>query len=179
MYIWVGCKLPEGFEKAIREKALSENKAIGLDTLAFCLPQHISLKISFSTDRTEAVLAWLREYLARQPSFFVSLQGIEQAPGVLWLRVVDDPVLDGLHRQLDALLLERFAIPRQALDKHFIFHSSLFMDADAEKLRQMAKALAGMVLPKLLPVEAFLLGTSPDGSPGSYRVVAEIPAKKL
>ena len=47
MYVWIGCKLPESFEREIRTLCLKENDNLQLDTAAFELPQHISLKISF------------------------------------------------------------------------------------------------------------------------------------
>ena len=47
MYIWIGCQLPGSFEKELRSFCLAQNESLGLDTAAFALPQHISLKISF------------------------------------------------------------------------------------------------------------------------------------
>ena len=46
MYIWIGCKLPEDFDAELRQCCLEANADIGADTVAFSLPQHISLKIS-------------------------------------------------------------------------------------------------------------------------------------
>ncbi len=179
MYIWIGCRLPECFEKSLRAKCLAENEKIGLDTTAFSLPQHISLKISFETDRGEELLSWLRAYLSRQPAFCVCLQAAEQVPGVLWLGVAENRELDRLHRELDALLLERFGVPQHPFDKCFRFHSSLFLDADGEKLRCMQQALWDLPLPQWMSVDSFLLGISPDGRGDNYRVLAEIPAKVL
>ncbi len=179
MYIWVSCRLPEGFEKSLRAKCLAENEKIGLDTTAFSLPQHISLKISFETDRAEEALSWLRTYLSRQRAFCVCLKGAEQVSGVLWLAAEENAELERLHRELDALLLEYFGVPQHPLDKCFCFHSSLFLDADTQRLCRMKQALCDLALPNSLWINSFLLGTSPDGSPGSYRVVAEIPAKMV
>ena len=50
MYIWIGCKLPAGFEREVRTFCLEQNRDIGLNTVAFTLPQHISLKISFEAE---------------------------------------------------------------------------------------------------------------------------------
>ncbi len=177
MYIWIGCKLPEDHAKELRQHCLRANRDVGLDTRNFELPQHISLKISFPTDRTETVLAWLREYLARQEAFWVTLERVEKIPGVLWLAVGDNPVLEKLHTQLDAELEMRFGIPQHTLDKRFRFHSTLFMDGDGEKLSQMAEELADLPLPQTLPVDTFLLGVCEDGDPFGYRVLEQIPAK--
>ncbi len=177
MYIWVGCKLPESFEKEIRAKCLAENERIGLSTAAFSLPQHISLKISFPTDRTEAVLAWLRAYLAAQPAFWVKLSAVEQVPGVLWLKAAENADLERMHRELDENLLQLFGVERHMYDGCFLFHSSLFVDPDGQKLTAMARALGTLALPESLPVDTFLLGASPDGKPGNFCVLEEIQAK--
>ncbi len=177
MYIWVGCKLPESFEKEIRAKCLAANESIGLSTMAFYLPQHISLKISFPTDRGEEILSWLRKYLARQQAFRVRLTAVEQIPGVLWLSVADHPVLKRLHKELDEALWQRFGVEQHVFDKEFMFHSSLFVDPDVQKLSCMAKTLGELALPEDLQVDSFLLGGSPDGAPGNFCVLEEIPVK--
>ncbi len=179
MYIWVGCKLPERFEKEIRAKCLTENERIGLSTDALYLPQHISLKISFPTDRGEEILAWLRAYLGEQAAFRVELTAMEQVPGVLWLKVAENAVLERMHRELDENLLHLFGVEQHAYDRCFLFHSSLFVDPDGQKLTAMARALEELVLPESLPVDAFLLGGSPDGKPGNFCVLEEIPAKSV
>jgi len=69
MYLWVGCKLPEEFEQEIRTHCLALNQKIGLDTAAFLLPQHISLKISFHTDCPDALLDDLSAFLSHQQTF--------------------------------------------------------------------------------------------------------------
>ncbi len=178
MHIWVGCRLPEDFEKALRAKCLEENRFVGLDTRHFCLPQHISLKISFPTDWAGEVLSWLRAYLSQQEAFSVTMERMERIPGVLWLKVAENPVLDRLHAALDARLEEKFGVLQHELDKCFCFHCTLFLDEDGEKLEKMAARLRSLPLPQTLQVDTFLLGLCPDGDPGGYQVVAEIPAKK-
>ncbi len=178
MHIWVGCRLPKDFEKGLRARCLEENTFVGLDTRHFQLPQHISLKISFPTDRDGAVLAWLSAYLSHQEAFSVTLDQMERVSGVLWLKVAENPVLERLHAALDVQLEEKFGVVRHEFDKCFCFHSTLFLDEDGEKLEQMAARLRSLPLPQTLQVDTFLLGVCPDGDPDGYKVVAEIPAKK-
>ena len=174
MYIWIGCRLPESFEQEIRQHCLSLNDGIGLDTVAFELPQHISLKISFYTDRQEEVLKELSAYLSSQQSFDLRILAAEQMGNILWLPVAENPVLNGLHRELDQLLEIQFGIPQHPFDKALQFHSTLFLDPDAEKLAQMGAALKDYPFARQLRVDTFLLGVSDTGRAGGYWVAQEI-----
>lgn len=174
MYIWIGCKLPDEFEKEIRAHCLALNEQIGLDPVAFLLPQHISLKISFETDRAEEVLEDLAQFAADQNPFTVRLKGIEQAGNILWMPVATNDHLQQLHDTLDARLQSRFGIPQHEFDKCFLFHSTLFMDGDKEKLAQMQVALAGYPVARELVVDTFLLGQSATGKPGTCHIVRKI-----
>ncbi len=179
MYIWIGCKLPEDFSKSLRQRCLEANEDLGLETRQFDLPQHISLKISFPTERGTAVLTWLQGFLARQAAFSVTLAQAERIPGVLWLKVAENLVLEQLHAALDAELEARFAVPQHPFDKCFQFHSTLFHGDTEENLAAMAEKLKDLPLPVTLWVDTFLLGCSPDGDPYGYCVTGEIPAKSV
>ena len=174
MYIWAGCRLPEEFESEIRRHCLELNRDVGLDTVAFDLPQHISLKISFRTDRAEDVTADLEDFFARQQPFSVRLLPPERFGNILWLPVAENDRLRQLHETLDGRLERRFGIPQHELDKCFLFHSTLFMDADADKIARMERLLAEYPLPGELNVDTFLLGASETGKPGECRIVREI-----
>ena len=174
MYLWVGCKLPEAFEREIRQRCLALNEQVGLDTVAFELPQHISLKISFQTDRTDEVLDDLAAFLAEQRPFSVRILHAEQAGNILWMTVAENDRLQRLHAQLDERLKDRFGIPQHEFDKCFLFHSTLFMDADAEKIGRMERLLADYPISRELPVDTFLLGMSETGKPGTCHIVREI-----
>ena len=174
MVIWIGCKLPEDFQQEIRRHCLALNEGIGLDTVAFDLPQHISLKISFPTDRPQAVLEELRAYLSVQQPFPVHILNAERMGSILWLPAAENETLDRLHRELDQLLECKFSVPQHPFDKGFLFHSTLFMDPDTEKIDQMGRVLAQYSLERELQADTFLLGISETGKPGSYRVVHQI-----
>lgn len=174
MYIWIGCKLPEEFEREIRQHCLTLNEQIGLDTVAFYLPQHISLKISFQTDRVSDVLEDLALFLAAQKAFSVRIASPQQAGNILWMPVEDNAQLQWLHGKLDERLEHRFGIPQHAFDKRFLLHSTLFMDADTHKIARMERMLADYPISRELSVNTFLLGESELGKPGTYRIVREI-----
>jgi 2'-5' RNA ligase len=174
MFVWIGCKLPWDFEQEIRTRCLELNRGIGLDTAAFSLPQHISLKISFETKQPEAVLEDLSAWLGEQTAFAVHVRNPEQAGNILWLPVAENPHLKRLHQQLDHRLEQEFNVPQHPFDKQFLFHSTLFIDEDAEKITAMLHLLADDPMERELLVDTFLLGLSETGKAGSYRVVRQI-----
>ena len=171
MYIWIGCKLPADFESELRRHCLAANRQIGLNTTAFSLPQHISLKISFDTPEYETVLAELANFLSAQHSFSVRLGPTKQFGTILWLPAGENPILRRLHDELDAFLEHRFGIPQHEFDKAFLFHSTLFIDENTEKIAAMNNTMVDFLLPRALNIDTFLLGLSPDGTNGSYSVV--------
>ena len=174
MYIWIGCKLPEEFETEIRSYCLTHNTGIKLDTVAFLLPQHISLKISFETNQTQAVLEDLTQFLSVQSPMAVQITGIEQSGNILWMPVAENASLRGLHGELDTRLERNFGVPQHKFDRHFLFHSTLFIDPDGEKIAKMEKLLSVYPIARELQVDTFLLGISETGKPGTFRVVRQI-----
>ena len=174
MYLWVGCKLPDEFEKEIRIHCLKLNQAVGLSTVAFELPQHISLKISFETDCPDAILDKLEAFLASQTPFDVQVLNAEQSGHILWLTILENETLSCLHQKLDAQLETIFGIPQHEFDKCFKFHSTLFMDSDAGKVTQMCSALKNYPFSRKLHIDTFLLGNSETGAAGTYRVIRKI-----
>ena len=77
MYIWIGCGLPAEFEREIRARCERECGDLALDAVAFTLPQHISLKISFDAgEEYEAVLDALEDILHREEKFYVNLKAV-------------------------------------------------------------------------------------------------------
>ncbi|MBQ9930578.1 MAG: 2'-5' RNA ligase family protein [Oscillospiraceae bacterium] len=174
MYIWVGCKLPEHFEQQIRSVCLGQNKALNLNTDAFSLPQHVSLKISFPSQRHEEILKYLEAFLSVQAPFSLRIRSAQQQGNILWLPVEENETLRQLHQQLDARLEQRFGIAQHPFDKCFLFHSTLFMDEDTDKLSQMRKALEAFPVEQVLQVDTFLLGLSENNLPGQYRIVRQI-----
>ena len=174
MYLWIGCKLPEDFEQEIRSVCLKLNKEVGLDTVAFELPQHISLKISFQTDEPDAVVEDLTAFLSAQRPFSVRMESVDQEGGILWMPAAENGTLQQLHKQLDTLLESRFGIPQHEFDKCFQFHSTLFMDNRLEKIRRMKMLLGNYPVDRELQMDTFLLGQSETGKPGSYHVIRQI-----
>lgn len=174
MFVWIGCQLPEAFAQEIRGLCLTHNEKIGLNTVAFALPQHISLKISFDTDRQEAVLEEIAEYLSGQIPFAVCIRNPERAGNILWMPVAENTQLQRLHRELDERLEHKFGIAQHPFDKAFLFHSTLFLDENGDKIGQMAAVLRDHAIGRELLIDTFLLGVSETGKAGDYRIVRQI-----
>lgn len=175
MYLWVGCKLPETFEGAIREYCLAQNETIGLNTAPFELPQHISLKISFDAGtQYPQVIEWIEHALKARNQFYVNLLSPEQMGNILWLPVAENPILHQLHQLLDEELEQRFQIAQHPFDKDFLFHSTLFIDDDLRKISEMAAKVASLSFPDPLLIDTFLIGLSTDGKT-DIRIAREIP----
>ncbi len=175
MYLWIGCKLPDEFETAIRSRCLALNETIGLNTVPFSLPQHISLKISFDAGtQYPQVIQWMEDALKDRKRFYVNLLPPEQMGNILWLPVVENTALIQLHQMLDLELERRFGIPQHPFDKAFLFHSTLFMDDDTVKISKMAMKLSSLSFPDALEVDTFLIGISTDGKT-NIRIIREIP----
>ena len=174
MYIWIGCGLPSEFECAIRSRCLELNGDIGLGTVAFSLPQHISLKISFEAGaHTPEILDAVEALLRQEKQFYVNINAIETAGSILWITFQENPVPQRLHHLLDSTLEQAFGIPQHPFDKDFLFHSTLFL-GEPERLARMQAGLSGFALPPDLVVDTFLLGLSETGEAGSFRVVRQI-----
>lgn len=174
MYIWIGCGLPEAFERELRERCMPLGAELGLDLVAFSLPQHISLKISFDAgEQYEKILDFVEQLLQAEEKFYVNLWGVERMGNILWLSFREQETLRRLHDTLDRELEERFAVCRHPFDRAFAFHSTLFF-GEPEKLEHGMKAMADVSLPEELAVDTFLLGISESGRPGTYRVVRKI-----
>lgn len=166
--------MPEDFEAELRRDCLEANADIGADTVAFSLPQHISLKISFEAgEQTQQILDFLSGVLQKERKFYVNLESLEQTGNILWLTVQEDPRLRRLHDNLDGLLLEEFSVKQHPYDRDFKFHSTLFIDEE-EKLCPLHERLSLFPLPRRLPVEEFCLGVSETGKAGDYRVVRHV-----
>ena len=78
MYIWIGAKLPDAFGREVRSLCVRYNQQIGLDMVAFSLPQHISLKISFEVQQPELILEGIAAILSKQSPFAVHIKNPER-----------------------------------------------------------------------------------------------------
>ena len=176
MYIWIACDVSEplGF---VREECIRKNSELCLSDVAFSLPQHISLKISFPVEDAifEDVISAISKYLGEQSGFVLDEPKPELYGTILWLNFSSDSHLLRLHKELEELLLDGFGVPLHEFDKCFKFHSTLFIDTQKE-LMQMYDFVCGIKMPKCVEVHRFIIGISESGKIGEYRVLREIAA---
>lgn len=169
MYLWIAADVSKAL-CGLRQAARQCNP--GLDETAFSLPQHISLKISFpiADELFEQAVEKVTQLLTNQKPATVAFEGLEIHGDILWLRA--DKSMLALHYALDELLLNEFNVAPHPFDKNFIFHSTLFIGGPAEKLKVVAKQLTN--IPKSAEITEFIIGCSPNGLPGSYRVLKNV-----
>ena len=175
MFVWIAVDASEALAQ-VRQEALRLNKTLGLSKVAFTLPQHISLKISFpvADELFDAAVDAAETFLQRCRPFPVQVRGVERMGSILWLAMEDNPVLTALHDGLDRMMEAQFSAPQHPLDKRFRFHSTLFMDSDAARVAQMQELLRTVDVPGAFVAEKFLIGCSAEGTAGTYRVIREI-----
>ena len=142
------------------------------DLPCFSLPLHLSLKISFPVpdERAYAVRDAVRGIFADVKAFPVAFTGAERRGGLVWLRAEPSWELCTLHETLDRTLSEGFGVPQAPFDRCFLFHVTLFQGLTEEEASKALGAVNAAVLPMQVRAGSFLLGSSPDGAPGSWRV---------
>ncbi|MBQ4074810.1 MAG: 2'-5' RNA ligase family protein [Clostridia bacterium] len=176
MHLWTAVDLT-GKLDGIRKKALWENQQIGLTEVAFTLPAHVSLKISFSLpdEICPQAIGEAAEIFRACPAFEIGVKGLDRTPSILWIAMEENDPLRALHERMVALA-EKYGAAPHPFDRQFFYHSTLFLSDDQERLSRMEEALRDIPLPEKITADAFLIGGSETGKPGEYRVFHRIPA---
>jgi uncharacterized protein YhfF len=153
MYFCIAALLDDITQNEIRKKTLAILGKYGIGVTALLLPQHISLKISFATDRADDLLAYFDDLCLSHFPINVTLQPLEAvaiqdrgAPtGLLWYNIREDVRLRKIHNQLNADLPELLGISNSTIDgDRFRFHSTIaYGGKPYEEYRQIHVAVAG------------------------------------
>ena len=163
MYIWVGCDINPKFIE-YREKIKEINADVKASETAFNLPQHVSLKISFEMDEDVAkhCIKDIIELLKSTKPFTAKVRGLElHDDKIIWLRMEENEHLKALHDELDQIAIS-YAVKQHEFDKHFIFHSTVIMDEDKQKLEALFDRIKDIPYPDELKINTFLVGHSYD-----------------
>ena len=175
MFIWTGIDVDEQLA-GIRDRVRQLEKEQGVTNSNLTLPFHISLKISFEMDEARAaeVVDTLETFYRKLRPFEIPVSGVEYHTTIAWIRMKENETLNRIHNGLNDLLAERFGVGQHEYDRDYLFHTTLCMDEDAALVRGFYKALKDEPLPAVLKAEHFLIGASPSGALGTYRVVRRV-----
>ena len=163
MHVWVGCDINPKFTE-YREKVKEFNKDLNLSEYALNFPQHISLKITFEMEEEIAkhCIKDMIELLKTAKPFVAKVEKLELTDGgIIWLRMEENEQFKALHDELDQIAIS-YAVKQHQFDKNFIFHSTVIMDENREKLETMFERLKDVPYPEELKVNTFLVGHSYD-----------------
>ena len=175
MYIWVGINVEEQL-KGVRRAVDGVFERIDISNVTCQLPLHISLKISFEIENSlfDSVLNDITSIYTEQKPFPIKVKGIEKHENIEWIRMYSNEKIEALATALNMMLRDKYGIPLHEYDLDFIFHTTLFMDDDAEKINQAHALLGDVHLPDTLIANTFVIGTSETGKNGTYRVYKTI-----
>ena len=174
MNIWFGIDVDK-YYKDVREIVQKIERDLDFD-LGMLLPYHISLKMSFSVseDMINNVIESLVNYFINLVPFEVETNKIECHDNIVWVRMKKNSILDNIHIDLNSLLLEKYNIGLHEYDLDFLFHTTLFMDNDKEKIKKAYERIKDIVIPKTMIIDKYVIGISETGKPGTYNVIKEI-----
>jgi 2'-5' RNA ligase len=175
MYIWVGIDVDSQLSE-IKEKTMIAEKAIGFENSNFTLPLHVSLKISFNINEENVadVMRDIEAIYEKHGPFDIGVSGIELCENICWIMMKKSEELNALHDELNSVLLEKYSVPLHEYDTDYKFHTTLFMDGDLEKVRAGYISVGDCELPSTLLANRFVIGCSPTGALGSFKVVKVI-----
>ena len=175
MYVWIGCDISPKFVE-YREKVKECNAEVSASEAAFSFPQHISLKITFEMDDDIAkhCIKDIIEFLKGAKPFEAKAWNIELQNGIIWIRMEENEHFKFLHEELDQIAIS-YAVKQHEFDKNYIFHSTVIMDEDNEKLEKLYEKIKDIPYPKELKINTFLVGHSFDKI--NYKVDRRIKVK--
>lgn len=175
MYIWVGIKVEDQLED-IKVKAQKIEKEVGFVNSNFTLPLHISLKISFQIKDSdyEIYAEEIRNIYRNTKPFEVKVRGLEYENVIAWIRMEKSEQLENLSTQINMLMLKKYGVPLHEYDTDFKFHTTMFSDENEKKVKSAFDMLKDSPIPQSLWANKFLIGASPSGKLGTYKVIEEI-----
>ena len=175
MYIWIGIDVDEQLKELKNEAKLIETK-IGFEKSNFTLPYHISLKISFeiNDNNLEQIVNDISDIYSGIEPFYIDVKEIEYHNTIAWIMIKENKSLYFLHDKLNSLLFEKYNISLHEYDTDYKFHTTLFMDVNSNKVSDAYEEIKKCKTPKKLLAHKFVIGTSPNGEFGTYKVVKEI-----
>ena len=177
MYIWVGINVEDQLGE-VRRAVDGVFEKIEISNVTCQLPLHISLKISFEIENSlfgDVLDDISRVYGACEP-FEIKVKEIEKHENIEWIRMYSNEKVEALATELNMMLREKYGIPLHEYDLDFVFHTTLFIDDDPEKINSAHSLLGNVHLPDTLVANTFVIGNSETGENGTYRVYKTVGA---
>ena len=135
MFFCIAALLEDDIQNEIRRHVNKINRENNVSVKASLLPQHISLKISFNTDRIEKLEQYF-DNIEIENEIFIESNGIEllEQPengnnsGLIWININENKELRNLHNKLNNDLPKILDISNSWIDgDYFRFHSTIIM----------------------------------------------------
>ena len=178
MFIWLGLDADDAFSR-LKSRVFDFDLALGIDGSRDSFPFHVSFKISFEVPdgRFEEIADAVVGYYRTLHGFTLFPRAIEKEEGIVWVRYREEPYLSEIKQNLNRLLLDKFGIAMHPYDYDDLFHTTLYMDEDAEILARAFDAVKDTPLPTSVTADRFALGVSPTGDIGSYVICRTVTAE--
>lgn len=175
MYIWIGIDVEKQLLD-VKEKAIDIDRALAFKNSCFTLPMHISLKMSFPIriSEKEEIIKTISDYYATLKPFEIEIGEIEKYDHIIWIRMKKNAYLNKISYDLNNILLKKYRIGLHEYDLDYQFHTTLFMDNDAEKINRAFEEIQSVVLPKTLSANKFVIGISESGDLGTFSIYKSI-----
>lgn len=175
MYIWCGIDV-DGQLSDVKRCASEAERELGLEPSCFTLPMHISLKMPFFAEDERAceMIGAVEAFFCGCEAFEIEVGGVADEGNIIWIRMLNNDRLDGIHDELCGMLVERYGIGLHEYDSDYKFHTTLFMSEDTSGMREAYTRVEKIALPARLIASKFIIGVSEDGALGSYKVIKRI-----
>jgi len=176
MFIWTAIDIDEYLipQKEIVKEL--ENKLSFELVNATSLPFHISLKITAKINdlyENEIRKDIIDIYNNIHP-FVIELDKVEIIGSIVWIKAKENKSLIELHDALCHLFKDKYGIELDKFDYDFIYHTTLVLDNDIDKVLKAYNMLKDISLPKEVFARKFIIGSSKTGVLGTYKVDQEI-----
>ena len=180
MFLWIGLGIEKLTEKEIRDYCKNLNLLYNVNEQSFTLPQHISLKTSFSVENYNDIVYFFKEKFKNNKKINLSIKKVDKVSGVIWLELDETLELRNYHNEIVNNLKKHFNIDKAKYDgDDFKFHSTLFQDIENEdKIDNLYNNIDKKLFQnKKIVADKIYFGISEVGKVGTYKVIDQLNLK--
>ena len=175
MFIWTAIDVDNQLTE-VKKQAKQIEKIVHFQESNITLPLHVSLKISceIPDEKYEEVVQDIKGILKAVPKFEIAVKRIELHETIAWIAMEENEHLERLHASLVETFSQKYQVQPHKFDFDFKFHTTLFLDSDEAKVKEAFLMIKDVEMPATLAADKFVIGMSPEGKVGTYRVMEEI-----